>query len=159
MGKWEIQMLMLRKVNTRGFQVLNLPQKPIRNTCSVPILQVGRLRWGMVGPDWGSVSEQPLEENALNAVDAELGAWDSTSAQGRTERERERHQQGWGFQETTIPSAAIKQQLTTGQAGKMVPAIVSSQLCQAAQSFLTICFWAMVIVAPWNFINDILESP
>lgn len=77
----------------------------------------------------------------------------------RENRERERHQQGWGFQETTTPSAAIKQQLTTGQAGKMVPAIVSSQLCQAAQSFLTICFWAMVIVAPWNFINDILESP
>lgn len=91
MDKWEIQMLMLRKVNTReGFQVLNLPQKFIRNTRSVPILQVGRLRWGMAGLDWGSVNEQPLEVGTLDAVDAELGVWDTPPLHKGEQRERER---------------------------------------------------------------------
>lgn len=154
MGEWELQMLMLKKVNTReGFQVLSLPQKPIRSTYSVPILQVGKLKWGMFCLHWGSVSEQPLE------VDAQLGECDTPPLHKGEKRERGRHHQWWGFQEPTVPSVSIKQQLTPGKAGKLVPASsepTAMSSCSDPSHNLVLGYG---IIAPWNFINYILGSP
>lgn len=138
-----------------------LSQNPSETDSSVPILQVGRVRWGMVCLNRGWISKWAVEVDPRSGA-SPLGGWDSVPLhRGNPQR--------WTSPVMGIISSLPRRQsfpppLSSNSSLQVrlenwYLSVLSPQLLQDARAILTIWIWVMVSVAPWNFINDCRSLP